>query len=177
MKLIETKTLSTAQASIEFTSIPQTFTDLFILASVRSTRGDFPVDGLVARPNGSSSNLSWRRLLGSGVITASETGTNDGFGLIPTAQATANTFSNGSFYLSNYTAATNKSFSMDFVTESNSTSSYFGSQIISAGLWSNTAPITFIDFTSSTGANLVAGCTISIYGILKGSDGIVTTTP
>jgi hypothetical protein len=177
MRLIESKTLTTAQASVEFTSIPQTFTDLFILVSVRSTRSDFPIDGLVVKPNGSSSNLSWRRLLGTSTATNSENGTNDGFGLIPSAQATSNTFSNGHLYLTNYTATTNKSFSIDFVTESNSSSSFFGSQTISAGLWSNTAPITFIDFTSATGANIASGSTISIYGILKGSDGIVITTP
>jgi hypothetical protein len=37
MKLIESKTLGTAASSIEFTSIPQTFTDLVVLVSSRQT--------------------------------------------------------------------------------------------------------------------------------------------
>jgi len=71
MQLIETKTLLSAAASIEFTSIPQDGTDLLLLVS---TRADGAGDAFI-RPNGSTSGLSARRLRGNGstVATSAET--------------------------------------------------------------------------------------------------------
>jgi hypothetical protein len=173
MKLIETKTLVSAQASIEFTSIPQDFTDLVVLLSVRSSRTE-AVDGLEFRPNGSTTNFSWRRLFGDGATGNSSSGTNTEMSLINSANNTSNTFTNVAFYIPNYTSAANKSFSSDGVTENNATTAY---QALYAGLWSQTTAITSLYFGSATANNLIAGSTISLYGILKGSDGIVTTTP
>lgn len=171
MKLIETKTLTTTQSNIELTAIPQEFTDLYLLVSLRGTRGDFPIDGVTVQPNGSSIGLSWRRLLGTGTSAISESGTTDGWALAPTAQTTANTFSNSSLYFSNYTSAQNKSVSIDTVTESNSSSSFFGSQAIVSGTWANTNAITSLNLVSATGNSFVAGSTISLYGIGGVGDG------
>jgi hypothetical protein len=171
MTLIETKTLTSAAASIEFTSIPQTFTDLVFLISARSSRSALG-DSLLLQFNGSSSGFSGRYLDGTG--SARGTGTQARFGAtFPGATATANTFGNGSLYIPNYTGSTNKSYSVDGVTENNATTAF---QIIYAGLWSNTAAITSVLFQPDTGPNIVADSTISLYGILKGSDGIVTTS-
>jgi hypothetical protein len=172
MKLIETKTLGTATASIEFTSIPQTFTDLVVLFSCRTDRADL-LDGIVGNINGSSANFTTRNLIGDGSAASSNTTTVGSLGLATGATSTSNTFGNSSVYIPNYTAATNKSMSADQVTETNATG---GFQLIRAILWSNTAAITSITFLPQVGANLVAGSTISLYGVLKGSDGIVTTS-
>jgi hypothetical protein len=170
MKLIESKTLATTAASIEFTSIPSTFTDLVILISARSNASglrDFYISF-----NGSTSSFTGRNLNGTGSSAGSDTvaryvGTING-----TAQ-TANTFGSYLVYIPNYAGATNKSFSSDGVTENNATAAY---QNISAGLWSNTAAITSVGFTPSSDS-LIAGTIASLYGVLKGSDGIVTTSP
>ena len=77
-------------------------------------------------------------------------------------------------YIPNYTGSTNKSISVDSVTENNATNNLMN---IQAGLWSNTAAITSILFTSDTAGGFLAGSTISLYKITKGSDGIVTTSP
>jgi hypothetical protein len=63
--------------------------------------------------------------------------------------------------------------SVDAVNENNATSAQ---QEIRAWLWSETSAITSLTI-SAIGANqMVAGTTISLYKITKGSDGIVTTS-
>jgi len=177
MTLIETKTLGSTQASLVFSSIPQTFTDLLVVISARSTRTGTFGDDLTVVVNSITSGYSGRGLEGNGSTTA--TFTDDGAGnkfrflcVITAAGATADTFSSNTIYIPNYAGSTNKSFSFDNVTENNATSSF---QRICAGLLSNTAAITQLTFDPDNG-DLVAGSTISLYGITKGSDGIVTTS-
>ena len=170
MTLIETKTLGTATASIEFTSIPQDATDLYFLLSLRST-GDF--DFIPITFNGSTTGFSARSLQGTGTGVLSTTTTN--FLEIATnpSSATANTFANTLLYIPNYAGSTNKSFSVDTVFENNAT---LARQSIQAGLWSNTAAITSVNFTCGGSSTFVANSTISLYKITKGTDGIVVVS-
>jgi hypothetical protein len=173
MTLIETKTLGTAAASIEFTSIPQTFTDLVVLVSARgASTSDFP--SLLLRFNSNSASYSARFVIGSGTGTSSSTGgtTSISIATMPGSAQTANTFGNSICYVPNYTAAVNKSVSIDSVSETNSAAAF--SRLV-AGLWSNTAAITSLAIIGDS-VNLEINSTVSLYGILKGSDGIVTTS-
>jgi hypothetical protein len=172
MKLIESKTLVSTQSSIEFTSIPQDGTDLFILHSVRSTRSA-SADNARMSFNGVTTGFTTRYLYGTGSSVTSATDSVGSIETVNAATSTANTFSSLAIYIPNYTGATAKSFSVDGVTENNATESF---QAPVAGLWSGTAAITSINFYSGLGFNYVAGSTISLYKITKGSDGIVTTS-
>jgi hypothetical protein len=170
MTLIETKTLGTAAASIEFTSIPQDGTDLLLVYSLRSAA---TADGVFLRFNGSTSGYSQRTLYGTGSAAASALNPyNVTSGLflatIPGTSYTSNTFNNSELYISNYAGSTNKSTSLTGVGENNGTESY---QDLGAGLWSNTAAITSILVYSVSSSNFVVGSTISLYKITKGSDG------
>ena len=172
MKLIENKTLGTAGSSIEFTRIPQNFTDLYALISIRSSRSADADTGL-ARFNGTSTGYSGREMFGSGSSVLTNATSSEGIAfVVSSANTTSNTFSNGYLYVPNYTGATNKSVSLDWVNENNATLAYGG---IGAQLWSNTAAITTLTFIATNG-NLIAGSTVSLYKITKGSDGIVTTS-
>jgi hypothetical protein len=175
MKLIESKTLGTAAASIEFTSIPQDFTDLLIVGSARTNRSNGTEDNLMIAFNGSTANFTNRTLYADGSGATSTTFTpGGGMGFrAATDSTTSNTFGNSSLYLPNYTGATQKSLSIDSVTENNATQAW---QFISANLWANTAAVTSISFTPLVGTLISAGSILSLYGILKGSDGIVTTS-
>jgi hypothetical protein len=172
MTLIESKVLGTAAASIEFTSIPQTFTDLVILCSLRTNR-DSQIDIVVIRFNSSTTNYANRRLEGDGSSAASAASTDGRAGDATASLTAANTFSNFSCYVPNYAGSTNKSASTDTVTEDNIT---FARQGIHALLWSDTSAITSIEALPLFGTQFVANCSISLYGITKGSDGIVTTS-
>jgi hypothetical protein len=165
MQLIETKTLGTAAASIEFTSIPQGFTDLIMLISVNSATND---QNLSMRFNDSTTNYSGRNLLGTGSSVASQTNAGSGLQIVSTKSTTSNTFVNCQVYIPNYASSANKSVSSDGVSEANATGAYIH---LLANLWSNTAAINKITVYINEGSNLIAGSTVSLYGILKGSGG------
>jgi hypothetical protein len=173
MKLIESKTLASAAASIEFTSIPQDGTDLVVLVSSRSD-GAFTSSEIDIAFNGSSSNFTARYLYGAGSGSGATATDTTLVGVSSAASNTSNTFGNATIYIANYTGSTNKSISTDSVGESNATTAYMA---IAATLWSQTAAITSLTLRLDSGArNFVAGSTASLYKITKGSDGIVTTS-
>jgi hypothetical protein len=172
MQLIETKTLGTAAASIEFTSIPQDGTDLFLLISGRGSNAEV-TSYVEVSFNGSTSSFTQRSLGGTGSTANSFTIPARFLGETVGNGATSNTFGNLRVYIPNYSGSTNKSFSTDGVGENNATTAQ---QNLTAGLWSNTAAITSVTVSALSGANLLTGSTISLYKITKGSDGIVTTS-
>lgn len=171
MQIIQHQELASTQASITFSSIPQTFTDLLVVTSLRSSRSAVAEQVLISL-NGSTSSFTVRTLYGNGSSVASFTSARDTVNA-PGATATANTFSNSSIYLPNYTSASNKSFSSDDVTENNGTESY---QFIIAGLWSNTAAITSLALTPGAGGSFVQYSSATLYGIKSGSDGVTSVS-
>jgi hypothetical protein len=172
MQLIETKTLLSAAASIEFTSIPQTFTDLAVVFSARTNRVNHQ-DYIVVRPNSLTSGLSARRLFGNGSLAFSFSDTVAYGGNATGGTATSDTFGNSTCYIPDYTSSTAKSFSLDGVAENNAIATGLG---ITASLSTNTAAITSLLFLPEVGTNFSVGSTASLYGITKGSDGITTVS-
>lgn len=170
MKLIETKTLASAQSEITFTNIPQNFRDILIKMSVRGNNLNF--QGLRIYFNGVASNLTTRYLLGDGSSRATGTLSYGFAASISGTSSTSNTFSNGDLYIPNYSGSANKVWSTDSVTENNATNSF---QNINSGVWSSTAPITSFTLfgeTAGGGTNeLIAGTVISLYGIGGVGDG------
>lgn len=170
MQLIETATVgSGGAASIVFNSISQEFDDLVLVLSAR-TNNEPDINGYGVATlafNGSTANLSNRRLLANGSSAQSLSG-NDYFLLTSASTNTANTFGNSSLYLPNYRSSVAKTFSIDVVTESNETRAY---QVIVAGLWNDTSALTSITLTAKGSGLFVQHSSASLYGILKGSDG------
>ena len=171
MTLIETKTLGTAAASIEFTSIPQDGTDLVCVFSFRIDTGGTYVNTAIRFNGDTGSNYSMRMLYGTGSgsgLSAAQTTTSLQWVYSTGTVATANTFGNAQVYIPNYTGSTAKSVSMDSVSENNATEAI---QALTAGLWSGTAAITSMLLFAQPGTNLLAGSTASLYKITKGTDG------
>ena len=102
---------SGGQATITFSSIPQTYTDLFLVVSCRSTSNEAAWSDSDLRPNGATTNLTFRYLLGDGSGKSSDTRTVWQFWANGDV-STSNTFNNVSFYLPNYAGNTNKSVSV-----------------------------------------------------------------
>jgi hypothetical protein len=172
LKLIQTINATGSSATLEFTSIPQTYTDLVVKISVRqSSNNGNPYTPITFALNSSATNKTSRYLLGEGTGVSS-TNYTEFYAWTPSSLATANTFSSIELYLPNYTGSTNKSISLDGATENNATANMLA---IGAALWSNTAAITGVSFTTTAG-NFVTGSTASLYGVLKGSDGLVTVS-
>ena len=173
MELIETKTLGADAASIEFTSIPQTYTDLLVLISARSSEAN-ATPLFFLRVNGAdNTNRTSIRLSVSAGTVSSTTPTDVRVGNIPGSTATANTFGNTSIYIANYASTVAKGFSSDSVSENNSATAVANFFALGENI---TTGITSLTFTLASTNNYVTGSTISLYGILKGSDGITTAT-
>ena len=160
-KAIATVTVGSGGASsIEFTSIPSTYTDLIVKISTRDNRGGSQ-NGYFISINGSTSNFSAKQIQADGSSTPASFGIARLIGYSPTTSGTASTFSNSEFYFPNYAGSNNKSISADAIQENNQTTAYI---LVGAHLWSNTAAITSITFTPDT-ASFVQYSTATLYGI------------
>ena len=147
-------------SSIDFTSIPSTYTDLVLICSLRVSRASV-VNNTVIKFNGSSTSYSERVLYGNGSSAGSYSDTQI-YDVNNAANSTASTFANSQFYIPNYAGSTNKSVSNDSVSETNATAAT--AQLV-AGLWSNTSAITSISLTDYSGTNFVQYSTAYLYGV------------
>ena len=146
--------------------------------SVRGATGGSN-DGFFLRfNNDSSSTYGQRYFAGDGSNTY--TGTVS-YGLstalyltsITTGTYTANTFTNGDLKILNYSGSTSKSVYANSVNENNSTGSWMS---MVSGLWPSSSAINTVTLFSFSGSGFAANSSFSLYGITKGSDGIVTTS-
>jgi hypothetical protein len=160
--LISSNVLGSAAASVTFSSIPATYTDLVLRLSVRSDRA-FSLDAITFTLNTSTANLSNTRVEGTGSAPGSlRNTTNLTLNRTSAATTTADTFTSIEFYIPNYTVSQNKPFSGHFASENNATTAYQGA---TAGLWSNTASLTSIQMGLVDGPNFVSGSSFYLYGI------------
>jgi hypothetical protein len=165
MQPIYTQTVGSGGASsITFNSIPQTFTDLKIVMSARSTGTNAT---LLVRFNGdtTNTNYSMTQLYGSGTVAASARYSAPYFINSENSNYTANTFSNGEIYIANYTVSNFKQIVTDSVTENNATAA---DQWLLAGLWRNTNAITSITLSQAIDTGFTQYSTFTLYGITKG---------
>jgi hypothetical protein len=159
--LISSNVLSSAAASVTFSAIPSTYTDLVLRWSVRST--STPVVRLSIKPNSDTSSLSWTRIQGNGATASSSTTADVQWlgGAISGSSDTANTFGSGELYIPNYTVAQNKPASAIGVSENNATTAYVEAF---ANLWQSTTVISSL-LIAATGGNLNTGSSFYLYGI------------
>jgi hypothetical protein len=161
--LIENITLATSAASITFSAIPDTFDDLLIKYSARTT-ASAPYAGFNLTMN-ATRTTSLCRLLGYG-STSSDTNVGNGqgeAGFVTGATATLLTFANNEIYIPNYLSSNQKSYSVDSAPEINSGSGWILALL--AGLTNMTSAITSITISDTSPANISSDSTFSLYGI------------
>lgn len=165
-KLIASNTVgSGGVASVTFSSIPSTYTDLVLKGSVRSALGGDNEDLAFQFNNDTTTNKSYRRLLGFGSGVLSDNGSSVDImtaGLINASTTTASTFGSVEIYIPNYASSNAKSSSVDTVSETNATVAYAS---LAANVWTGTAAITSIKIFGANLANLVQYSTFYLYGI------------
>ena len=149
-------------SSIDFTSIPNTYTDLVVKLSARTTRTTTGSDWVKISFNGVSTNQTMRLLYGEGSGTGSYSDSLI-YSAIGSNAQTSSTFGSTEFYIPNYAGSTNKSVSSDGVSENNSATGNYLNLV--AGLWSSTAAINQITLTPYTGPNWVQYSSATLYGI------------
>jgi hypothetical protein len=149
-------------SSIDFTSIPSTYTDLVLKISARSNKALAGADWAKIAFNGVATNQTLRALYGSGSTAGSYTDTAIYVSTTSNSQ-TASTFGNSEYYIPNYAGSTNKSVSGDGTSETNASTN--NDLILIAGLWSSTAAINQITLTPFTGTAWLQYSTATLYGI------------
>ena len=165
-QLIASNTLSSSAASVTFSSIPATYTDLVLKISARTNYGSIS-DYIQLVINGTTANYSDTTLWGDGASTFSLRNSNASLSEVSTMSAnnaTANAFGNSEIYIPSYTASQNKPIGAFGVAESNTTS--FGTSfgvVADASLWRNTAAITSI--TIDAYGTYQSGSSFFLYGI------------
>lgn len=165
-KLIQATTLSSATASVAFTSIPQTYTDLLLKVSARANVSGGWTNVMLA-VNGSTSNITWLGFYGySNTLKGSNTNTSTrAIGNANANSSTSNLFSNNELYIPNYTSTTAKSFTSDSIVASNDSTNPI--LVLDALLWNpaTQAAITSLTLTNSAPGDFVSGSTFYLYGI------------
>jgi hypothetical protein len=158
-KLIEAKTLTTTTASVEFTSIPSTYTDLCLFISARTNDSGATGTWTTYQFNGSV-NPTGTYLFANG--SSASSGTAHKAALENGGGSTASTFSNACFYMPNYANTSyNKSYSVDGVVETNGAEAYLA---LVSGLVSTTSAINAIKITPGSGS-YVQYSSFYLYGI------------
>ena len=170
---IATVTVASSGATIiDFTSIPQTYTDLCVMLSARTDRNDGDYDNLKITFNNSTTGYSARTLgavLGS-TFSGQNLGQSDAIYTMAygsTQTLPANIFSNVFLYIPNYTGSNNKTFNteMGYANSKSSAPNNDWLLIVGSGLWSNTSAITSIKLDPEYGSKFVQYSTATIYGI------------
>jgi len=150
-------------ASIEFTSIPGTYTDLLMKYSLKSDTGNLPGGSqkFIVMTLNSNSGSSGKQLQGDGSNATSSSSVNIGGANDP--NTTVNTFSNGELYIPNYTSSNAKSVSVDNVVENNATSAR--NQLYALLYNSPTSAVTSISISPETSGSFAQYSTATLYGI------------
>lgn len=163
--LIASNVLSSSAASVTFSTIPSTYTDLLLRLSTRTDLADTSVNIYTTFNGDTATNYSGTFVQGNGVGTASNRGTSQTYLPVgPWSQGTnytSDVFASDELYIPSYTAAQNKPVGGFAVAENNATG---GHDIAYAGLWRNNAAITSMTMTPYSG-NFVSGSSFYLYGI------------
>lgn len=157
---------SGGSASVTFSSIPSTYTDLVLAMSARGN-GAFNVDNVKLTAN-SITSYGNMMLYISGTSPASFSAaaqTTDNLSYTSSGNNTANTFGSMSFYFPNYTSSNNKSVSKDFVAENNSSTIF--NLGLSATTINSTAAITSLTLAPQSSSAWAQYSTFYLYGILN----------
>jgi len=165
-KIAAVNLTSGSASSMDFTSIPSTYTDLEILISARATSGG--EDSITMKVNGLTTSIySQKALEGNGASASSfsQSGINTAVraGVIDGATDTASTFSSTSIYIPNYAGANNKVTSNATTPETNGTTAYMN---LLAYQVATTGAITSISLYPNTGS-FAQYSTATLYGISK----------
>lgn len=165
MQAIYTQTVGSGGAGlVTFNNIPQTYTDLMVLASARTGYSGDADAYMFFQDGAGTSNYSWTKFQGYGNGNTSYRTSGSGTMSVWTLKGdgTANTFSNTEINILNYTSSLNKQVQANGIMENNGT---IGFCTIAAGLWRSNAPVTSISF--NVAGNLLQYSSFTLYGISR----------
>jgi hypothetical protein len=175
LKRIATATVGVTASQIVFSDIPQTYTDLWLVVSVRSGNGGNGDFSLNFNTNGSPTNSSRNFQTGAGATSTTQNGfSNPTVGSVPQA-SNSSVFSNTSIKILDYALTTDKIVFVQDGTNYNATSNG-GLASAAFRVVATASPITSITLSDAAVTNFTQNSTATLYGILKGNGGATVTT-
>jgi hypothetical protein len=157
---IQTQTLTGTAATVDFTSIPQTYTDLILVSQV-----DFDSQGnLTFRLNSDSgTNYSYTHLSGNGTSASSSRGGTLSVGLCTITAEFTTTLGDG-VSITQFMNYSNTTTNKTVISRSNTTS--LGTSL-SVSLWLSTAAISTITLAKNLGftGTFQSGSSFTLYGV------------
>lgn len=155
---IATNTLTAAAASVTFSNLPQTYTDLVLVVNPLSAIAD----NVALQFNGDTgTNYSTSILWGNGSAAGSTRQSNTANPYMSYYASTNTTQSNVIIQIMNYTNSTTNKTSLS---RANNVATGCGTDAITM-LWRNTAAITSIVVKQVGGNNFSTGSTFNLYGV------------
>lgn len=157
---INTQTLGTATAAISFTSIPQTYTDLFLVCNLGMATIDS--SALITFNDDTANNYSetWLYENGSPGSTRSSNRANIYMNANVGSSTAVETLTTTN--IQNYSNTTTYKTTLGRANRASTAGSYEGVEAM-VGLWRSTSAITKITITGQS--NLIVGSTFTLFGI------------
>lgn len=162
-------TLASAQANVEFTNIPQTYTHLQIRALAQTSRATFGVDSLRFQFNAdTANNYSWHHLRGDGSTTESAAGSTLGYMEAQRILGTTTGNSYGGFVMDILDYRNTNKFTtvrtIGGVDVNGTVGGIGGASVFASGNWRNTNAVTSIKLYGDA-ASFTANSSFALYGI------------
>ena len=153
---IKTYTFATNGTTLSWTSIPNTYTDLVLIAYVKNTAGN-NYEAFITYNGDSGANYSQSFVLNYNA--ALQAGQNLNINQIRPIKSGAAQWSSNQINIMDY-AATNKYKTSIGRTGDGTFATWLGN-----GMWMSTSAINRIDITAESGSSFVAGTKFDLYGI------------
>jgi len=152
---IATTTLGSSQATVTFSSIPSTYTDIVLICSARETSASGGIEVKINSDTGS--NYSYTQLYGTGSTAASNRTTNETYLGLLGAQVGTNAIGSIIVNFMNYANTTTYKTAIS----RGNNNDYVTTRV---HLWRSTSAINRFDLTSQ-GTSFASGSTFTLYGI------------
>jgi len=180
---IQTITVGSGGAiSIDFTNIPQTYTDLKIVYSARDTAA-YGTLRVAYNNDGTVGNYAYRQFYREATTVVGDSQNELFFGNVAKNSYTASTFGTGDVYIANYASSTlSKPTLGDAASQTNGTTAIVGNFL---GNYAPTTAITRVTLSLFSGSNFTEFSSATLYGISeyvesgtgsKATGGTVTTS-
>jgi hypothetical protein len=154
---IATQTLGSATATVTFSSIPGTYTDLVLVCSAKNTVAQ-NYEIWIRFNSDSAGNYSQTFL--QNYANSTQSGKNSNITEIRVGKMNNTSFDTTIVSIQNYSNST---------TYKTALSRYNNAEFVTGslvGLWRNTSAISSVQVICETGANFTSGSTFTLYGIL-----------
>ena len=162
-KLISSNVLTGSAASVTFSSIPSTYTDLVLRCSMRDTQSADFVSAFL-RVNSITSVYSYTFIRGNASTVVSQFDTSQSNLFVANNNgntSTSNTFASLEIYIPNYNSSAYKQIYVDNASEMNTSTPVY--RLANAGLLSDTAAVTSLTMLANT--SFATNSSFYLYGI------------